>query len=321
MLVTERAPGKVNLSLLVSPRRRDGYHDLFTVFLPVQLHDELTFDLSVAPIPEALAPVAAPARDRAVEGRTLTLRCPGLEGDDNLVIKALRALEEACGRTIFGKVSIEKGLPVGGGMGGGSSDAAAALRMGTRLLAQDAGIDVSAAQLHKIARSLGADVPFFLGEGAAIGRGVGDELKSLKLPALELVVLFPGAFLSTKTVYETFDRVASTETAEGFIQRAGRAEAAWLEASLGWSLSDLTEQQCVERIGCLLENDLERASFALLPELAGIKDAIVRAGAIAALMSGSGPTMFGLCLPAVAEAQVVAERLRQQGFNATSPGA
>ena len=164
MHLSTPAPAKVNLSLLVGPRRADGYHELFSVFAPLDLHDRLSFTLSLGA-----------AAQRPGE---LTLDCPTLDAgadpdpERNLAVRALRALEGAAGRAISGSVRIEKNIPVGAGLGGGSSDAAAALLAGARLLAEEGGVVLAPEVLHSLAVSLGADVPFFLGQGAC--RRAGD---------------------------------------------------------------------------------------------------------------------------------------------------
>ena len=153
----------MNLSLLVGPRRGDGYHELFSVFAPLELHDRLSFNLSLGA-----------AAQRPGE---LSLDCPVLDAgmaasdpERNLAIRALRAIEGAAGRAISGSVRIEKNIPVGAGLGGGSSDAAAALLAGARLLAEEEGMTPAPEVLHSLAVSLGADVPFFLGRSGAVGR-------------------------------------------------------------------------------------------------------------------------------------------------------
>lgn len=286
MRITAKAPAKLNLSLLVGPRRADGYHELFTVFVPIDLHDELSFFLALT------------------EGG-LTVSCEGVDGDDNLVARALHALAEASGRPISGEVVVRKGIPVGAGLGGGSSDAALALRVGARLLAEDEGMEIESERLHGLAARLGADVPFFLGDGPALARGIGERLEPFALPVLPVVLVMSTDTLSTPSVYRTFDKVAPTETMEEFSIRAHACERDWRACA----------RQCGGRVAELLRNDLEQASFSLLPHLVEDKRALVEAGALGALMSGSGPTLFGLCRSAEA-AQTAAQRLAARGYTA-----
>lgn len=325
MRLTAHTPAKVNLTLLVGPRRADGYHELFSVFAPIDLCDELEFDLAVAPAPApgSDGDLSGPAEGAAPPGRDggvadaggVAVSCPGIDAADNLVARALRALAEAAGRGIVGEVKVRKAIPVGAGLGGGSSDAALALRAGAELLAREAGIDVAAAQLGRIAAALGADVPFFLAEGPAMARGIGERLEPTTLPPLHLVLVPPTEPLSTPLVYRTFDEVAAPETRDGFDERTGAAEGAWREMASAWVVGGRSGPRWAESVATLLENDLERASFVLRPELVEVKQAVREAGAAGALMSGSGPTMFGVCVSARA-AEEAARRLGARGFAA-----
>ncbi len=310
MDLSTQASAKVNLSLLVGPRRGDGYHELFSVFAPLELHDRLSFNLSLGA-----------AAQRPGE---LTLDCPTLDtGADpdperNLAVRALRALEGAAGRAISGSVRIEKNIPVGAGLGGGSSDAAAALLAGARLLAEEGGVVPAPEVLHSLAVSLGADVPFFLGQGGAVGRGIGDQLRPISLPPIPLIVVLPSEPLSTPAVYAAFDRLAASEDISGFAVRASAAEEAWREVARDWEGGDrdgTAATEAVVRVAALLRNDLEAASFTLLPHLPEAKQAILDAGALGALMSGSGPTLFGVCRSAD-EAESVCGLLVARGYAA-----
>ncbi len=284
--VVAKTPAKLNLTLLVGPRRADGYHELFTVFVPIDVYDELSFRLSV-------------------DDGGLTVICEGVEGEDNLVERALRALAAESGLPISGEVTVSKGIPVGAGLGGGSSDAALALRIGARLLAEHAGLETGPEKLRVLAARLGADVPFFLGDGAAFARGIGDRLEPLMLPALPVVLIMPADRLSTPSVYGAFDKLVSAETMEEFSSRAYACELEWRLPTGRWN----------DKVVRLLRNDLEQASFALLPRLADDKEALVEAGALGALMSGSGPTLFGVCRTAAA-ARATARRLAARGYAA-----
>lgn len=296
------APAKVNLSLLVGPVDERGYHELFTVFVPVKVHDRLEFELE-----------ARPAPDRVGE---LYVRCHAVDGEANLVAQALRALERASGWSFTGRVVIDKGIPMGAGMGGGSTDAAVALRVGAEALRAAGGPVPDEAALHLLARGLGADVPFFLDPRPSIGRGIGDELEPLDLPSLALVLVIPRDHLSTAHVYRALDQAREAIAESGgrgsgrpdgpeldFETRAIAAESAWRRVAT------------VQEVAALLENDLEPVSFALLPGLGPVKHALLEAGARGALMSGSGPTVFGVCSD-LAHAEAVAERMRGQRYRA-----
>ncbi len=300
MRTSRLAPAKVNLSLLVGPADTRGYHEVFTVLVPVEMYDRLDFDLEARPAPSPL--------------QELHVRCHAVDGEANLVAQALRALERTTGWVLTGRVHIDKGIPMGAGMGGGSTDAAVALRVGAEALAVAGGPLPDEAALRALARGLGADVPFFLHPRPAIGRGIGDILEPLDLPALVLVLVLPSSHLSTAHVYRALDEAravrpeAAAQRAErsqgssaDFAARAAAAEAAWRRV------------RTVADVGPLLQNDLEPISLGLLPGLAAVKRTLLEAGAQGAMMSGSGPTVFAVCATE-AEAATVAEAVRARGY-------
>jgi 4-diphosphocytidyl-2-C-methyl-D-erythritol kinase len=257
-----RAPGKVNLSLFVGAPREDGLHPLVSVVQAVTLADELT-----------LEPGAGPA-DAVV--------CPGVEGE-NLAARALARFREATGWDgPPQRLSIAKRIPVAAGMGGGSADAAAALR-----LAAHAAGGADPALLHELAVGLGADVPSLLRPGRVLMTGAGEHVARLPEPEpFGLVVVPSEATLSTPAVYGEFDR--------------GGARSA----------DELAALEAEARAGLLppLVNDLQDAARALCPEIDGTLAAVRRAGAAMAMVSGSGPTVFGL-FATVADARSAAAGL------------
>lgn len=281
-----RAPAKVNLSLLVGPVAADGYHPLSTVFAPIGLFDELEFDIRVAP--------RGRASERGGPERRLEVVCPGIERESNLVTRAVRAVETLTGWEISGIIAVRKGIPVGAGLGGGSSDAAAALRVAADRVETAGGPRIEAATLAGAARALGADVPFFLSPRPALAAGVGDVLESLPLPVLQLVLLLPERPLSTAEVYRAFDSVSPKESPDAFGERRRRNTAVWRELAGVWSGGELEPARAVRAVADLLQNDLERASIHLAPELERAKALLLEVGAIGSLMSGSGPTIFGV---------------------------
>ena len=281
------APAKVNLSLLVGPRRADGYHPLFTVFVPLDLQDELAFRLHALP--------RAESGSEGGQARVLTTHCPGVPSEKNLVTRALRLVEEATGWSLAGNVDVRKAIPSAAGLGGGSSDAATALRVGARLVADAGGPLLTDHVLRALARRLGADVPFFLDPRPTIATGVGDIVRPFSLPSLPLVLYLPREELSTPAVYAEFDRVSPPEAASAFATRAEGAEARWLAFSEGWRSGAMAEVEAIARLGAgLLANDLYPAGLSLLPELAQRAAVLAGHGAVGVLMSGSGPTMFGV---------------------------
>jgi 4-diphosphocytidyl-2-C-methyl-D-erythritol kinase len=277
------APGKVNLCLYLGPRRDDGLHELVTVIQPLDLADELT-----------LEPAAA---DEVV--------CPGVDGD-NLAARALRAYREAAGGEDGHRLTIDKRVPVAAGMGGGSSDAAAALR-----LAAHAAGRPQDPRLATIAPRIGADVPALLQTRATLVTGAGEEVATLPGPALAasggawtFVVLPSPAQLSTAAVYAEADRLGLARTADGLALRRADVEAALAAGGLPAEL---------------VHNDLQDAARSLCPEIDDTLAAAARdAGADVALVSGSGPTVLALFADATAAATLV-ERWPEAKTAAAAP--
>ena len=241
------APGKVNLSLYVGAPRADGLHPLVSVVQPVSLADELT-----------LEPAPGAAADEVV--------CPGVEGD-NLAGAALAAFRTATGWDAPPqRLTIRKRVPVAAGMGGGSGDAAAALR----LAAHAAGVD-DLPLLLELAAKLGGDVPSQVAPGRTLMTGAGEHVRALPPPgSLSLVILPSEHALSTPAVYREFDRLGAQRSPE---------ELAALEAR-GGELA--------------VHNDLQDAARSLCPPIDAALASVAATGAAHALVSGSGPTVFGL---------------------------
>jgi 4-diphosphocytidyl-2-C-methyl-D-erythritol kinase len=253
--ITVRAHAKINLDLRVLATRADGYHELATVFQTIGLHDVLT-----------LRP--------AEEGITIACTDPAVPTDRrNLVWRAVDALQRDSGvGTSRGGVAIDllKRIPAEAGLGGGSSDAAAAL-VGVAALW---GLAPGREELARLARELGADVPFFLWGGTALGLARGDELVPLaSLPALPVVVARPPFGVATAAAFRWFDEAGT----------GGSAPARWPPASGGWAAA---LSQC--------RNDLEAAVVARHPEIGEGIAVLRRQGARLAAMSGSGSAFFGI---------------------------
>jgi 4-diphosphocytidyl-2-C-methyl-D-erythritol kinase len=284
--ISVRTPAKINLSLLVGSRDDAGYHEVFTVFAPIDVYDGIDFSLEAT---EGGAP------------GPLAVECDTAPGEANLAARALRALEELTGWALSGRVVIRKGIPIGAGLGGGSSDAAAALLVGAQALAEAGGPVPGKVQLAELARKLGADVAFFLDPRPAIGRGIGELLEPLTLPELWLVLVVSDRVLSTARVYRSLDAVRPTVSRTFFVHRTAQAEKRWREAT------------DAGQIVHLLENDLEKAAFTIVPSLAEDREALIREGATAVLMSGSGPTLYALC-GSKAEAEEFSRRVGARGY-------
>jgi 4-diphosphocytidyl-2-C-methyl-D-erythritol kinase len=242
--VNATAPAKLNLALIVGPVRDDGKHELLTVYQRLALADEI--DLEIAPV----------------------LRVDGF-AEDTLVRAALEALAAQAGVEPNWHVRIEKRVPVAAGVGGGSSDAATALRLANDTLAEP----LAPAQLRELAATLGADVPFFLAEGPQLGSDDGGTLAPLDLPQ-EFVVLLvvPDAVQksSTRDVYAAFD---------------ARSGAAGWEERRAVLLAALERVQRPHDLAALPPNDL--ASSPLADELRAL-------GAFRADVTGAGPAVYGL---------------------------
>ncbi|MET9348939.1 4-(cytidine 5'-diphospho)-2-C-methyl-D-erythritol kinase [Streptomyces termitum] len=288
--VTVRVPAKVNVQLAVGAARPDGFHDLASVFLAVSLYDEVT---------------ATPA-DR------LTVTCEGPDADrvpldrTNLAARAAELLAARHGLDPAVHLHIRKAIPVAGGMAGGSADGAAAL------LACDALWDLATprADLLDLCAELGSDVPFSLVGGAALGLGRGERLTELPVGGtFHWVFAVADGGLSTPVVFGAFDRLA-----QGRDIPVPAASPALLDALAAGDTTALAGT---------LANDLQPAALSLRPELAATLAAGTGAGALAALVSGSGPTTAFLVKDADAAA-AVAEALLASGTcratrTATSP--
>ena len=250
---------KVNLFLRVLGERGDGYHEIETVFHGIDLCDTL----SVAPT----APGSIAVRARFVDGAAGEL--PGV--NDNLVTRAWRALEGPS-RSPGVSVDIDKRIPVAAGLGGGSSNAAGALVALDELW----GLGLDEHTLGEVALDLGSDVAFFLRGGTALGSGRGEVLEPLASASdLWFVLGISHRGLSTAEVYRQWRPAARpAPRAHGRVAALGAGD--------------------LETVARSLHNDLEPAAVYLRPELAAKKDALLRAGALAAVVCGSGPTLLGL---------------------------
>jgi 4-diphosphocytidyl-2-C-methyl-D-erythritol kinase len=262
--VTARAPAKINLELAVGGPRRDGYHDVATAYHAVSLYDEVT----ASPADELTVTVAG---------------APGVRLDDvprdgtNLAAAAAVALARRVGLEPDVHLHISKGIPVAGGMAGGSADAAAAL------VACDALWDtgLSRPELAELAAELGSDVPFSLVGGTAMGMGRGEQLTPvLARGRFEWVVALADGGLSTPEVYAECDRL--------------RAGAVLPEPRVSDAMMAALRAGDAEGLGGALHNDLQPAAVSLRPSLRATFDTGLEAGVLGALVSGSGPSVVFL---------------------------
>lgn len=287
--VRVRAAGKVNIYLGVGELQDDGYHELATAFQALSLFEEVTAT--------------------AADDFSLTVESDGFidvsevpVDESNLALRAARLLADSTGVSAGVHLHIRKGVPVAGGMGGGSADAAAAL------VACDALWDTrqSSAQLHELAAQLGADVPFALLGGTAIGTGRGDELTpALTQGRFDWVLVPSDVGMSTPQVYGALDEIRIRHRANlPVVPVRPRVDDEVLHALRAGDSRRLAEA---------LGNDLQVAALSQRPDLADTIDAGLRAGALAGIVSGSGPTIALLCADAVA-ALAVRDELALAGY-------
>lgn len=274
--VTVRAPGKVNLQLSVGPVGADGYHPLATVFQAISVDETVT---ATVRSDDSITVTVTPDHRGVAEADTVPV------DDSNLAVRAAIALRDTYGIDAGVDLHITKGVPVAAGMAGGSADAAAALVA----CAQVWDLDADASSLAGIAASLGADVPFALHGGTAVGTGRGDQLTSVPCATeLTWVLATQRQGLSTPAVYAEFDRVsARTDDGSGTVLVGGVPQA---NDALLTALSDGD----IAAVGGLLANDLQQAALTLAPHLTDVFDAARRVEVVGVMVSGSGPTVAAL---------------------------
>jgi 4-diphosphocytidyl-2-C-methyl-D-erythritol kinase len=247
------APAKLNLTLEILGKRADGYHEIRTLMQPISLYDILWFH---------------PANGN------LEVYCPGypeLEREDNLIVRAVRLLEKEIGQTLALRIHLRKRIPLGGGLGGGSSDAATVLINLNRLL----GDQVPVERLTVLAAQIGSDVPFFLKRQTALALGRGERILPWpRFPLWWYVLICPDFPVSTPWAY-------------------GRVKLPLTEEKETSNIGSLREWGEIPRKD-QLKNDLEPGVFPVFPRLGEIKEALFREGCLQALMSGSGSTVFGI---------------------------
>ncbi|MCW5983170.1 MAG: 4-(cytidine 5'-diphospho)-2-C-methyl-D-erythritol kinase [Bryobacteraceae bacterium] len=255
-----KALAKINLSLKVLGKRLDGFHELRTIFQTISLGDEIELEYCRS----------------SSTGIDLS---SNLDIDDNLAVRAAAAVMDASGRSGHIRIALKKRIPVGGGMGGGSSDAAAVLLA----LPVLAGAALPLDRLAELAAALGSDVPFFLHGGAALGIGRGAELYPLPdAPRFHGLAVFPPVAISTAEAYRGLSRELTADF-ESFTMSKFQA--------LSWALaSGLTAEAWEE----LSENDFEEWAWSRRPELAAVRRKLARLGAKPVMLSGSGSSLFGI---------------------------
>ena len=244
------SPAKVNLRLEVLRRREDGYHELRTILQKISLQDTLRFVF------------------KKEKGISIKTDHPNLSrGKSNLVYMAAQSILRRSDYKGGIRIEIKKRIPLGAGLGGGSSNAATTLKALNRMLT----MNLSRKKLMEIGLGIGADVPFFFLEGSAIGSGIGERLKKIELPGLWYVLIYPNFEVSTRWAYQNF-----ILTKRQFRFKFHK----FLETP--------------EEISHLLMNDLEEVVSREYPQIGMMKKMLYSAGALGSLMTGSGPTVFGI---------------------------
>lgn len=289
-----KAYAKLNLHLEVLGKRPDGYHDLWSIFHLISLHDELEFeplengrivlscDNQHLPVNEKnLVVKAARLLQGYLKGRVILRKTACLPSEESSVDpSACQAICPTQGDHLHyaelpgAKITLTKNIPIGAGLGGGSSDAAAALLGLSKLW----GMELSDLELHRLALELGSDVPYFLTGGTALVTGRGENIEPLTWKQdYHFVIVYPGFGVSTAWAYKNL-KISLTKGL-GFSKMTG---------------NDLSLGPDPEQLAKSLGNDLEKAVIPSHPQIEQIKQQLVKSGALGALMSGSGSSVFGI---------------------------
>ncbi len=260
-MITECAHAKLNLSLDILGTRNDGFHEVSMILQSIALADQLFFE-------------------RSDVGINLTVEPSDIEGADllptdehNLIVKSARIIFERFNLNGGLNIRLKKNIPIGAGLAGGSADAAATLRAINKIF--DLNLDND--RLKEIATEIGSDVPFCIEGGTALAEGRGERLTQLpSLPTIPIVLVKPRGAVSTALAYKTYDTDPSPEHLDNL------------------QLVEAIKIGDVEAVGELMFNVLERVAVKFNPSIIDIKQRLLDAGAPAAMMSGSGPTVFAL---------------------------
>ncbi|OPY58686.1 MAG: 4-diphosphocytidyl-2-C-methyl-D-erythritol kinase [Pelotomaculum sp. PtaU1.Bin035] len=273
MVITAYARAKINLTLDVLGKRPDGYHQVEMVMQSIELHDRLEF----TPQPGGIS-LAAPGGEVS-------------SGGDNLVYRAADLLRSLAGAKYGAHIKLEKAIPVAAGLGGGSADAAVTLSTLNKIW----GMGLSLAELMALGEQLGSDIPFCLLGGTALASGRGERLEPVPpCPRLGLVLVKPPFGVSTALVYSAYNPALIS-------QRPKTSD-----------MVKAIKEKNVSGIVLNLANMLEPITTSMHPEIAVIKERLMEAGALGVLMSGSGPTVFGVTAGLKAACEV-AGRYKNRG--------
>lgn len=250
-MIRLKAWAKINIGLKIINKRDDGFHDLETTLATVNLADFLTMEETTS--------------GTVVEAKNLKI-----DQEDNLCYRAAERFKQQYGIARGVRIELTKNIPVGSGLGGGSSDAAAVLKGLAKLFE----MFIKDEELMEIAQEIGSDVPFFVKGGAAYARGKGDELTFFKLPRMELAIYYPGYPISTRWAYEQYDKMMLTQAPDVDSIMRGKDKP--------------------KREGFQLENSFERVVFQYHPDLLDVKTSLLGTGAFFVSLSGSGSCVFAV---------------------------
>ena len=276
--VLVKVPAKINLSLKVAPLGEDGYHELATVFHAVSIYDEVTVSM------------VRPGQEGISVGGSNAEKVP--TNKENLVNKAVTEIAKHVNQPIHARIHIDKSIPIAGGMAGGSADAAATIIGINHLWDFHLTID----ELNLIASKVGSDVPFLLHGNTALGYGRGEQLTPvLHRDSLHWVIATNNFGLSTPEVYAEFDHLTKDKEAT--------------DPEISLELLKALAHGNPNEVAKNLVNDLQAAALSLKPELRRLLRAGEEAGALAGIVSGSGPTCVFLCLDDTAASDIAIDLL------------
>ncbi len=251
-MISLKAWAKVNIGLKILDKREDGFHNIETTFATVNLSDFLILEEKGSGL--------------VVEAKNLDIK-----QEENICFRAADLFMKRFGMNTGVEIRLTKNIPIGAGLGGGSSDAAAVLNGMARLF----GMHIEERELMEMAAELGSDVPFFIKGGSAYARGRGEELKFFKLPRMNLVLYYPGYPISTKWAYEEYDKSMLTQQAE---------------------LDNIVPARKKKKVrkGFELENSFEKVIFKFHPDLLDVKANLLAAGVFFVSLSGSGSCLYAV---------------------------
>jgi 4-diphosphocytidyl-2-C-methyl-D-erythritol kinase len=252
-----RAPAKINYILEILDKRKDGFHNILTVFQTVSLYDIIYFKDS--------REISFSTNDESLENF-----------EDNLIGKAVNLLKKKSSVKRGVEIYLEKNIPIGAGLGGGSSDAAAVLKGLSKLW----NLKLSDIDLHKTALQLGSDVPFFLDAGMAVAKGRGEKISPINRhlrPQLSMIIIYPDFSIPTSWAYSEWDKSGLESESTGID-----------------SFMHALSSRNIRELAGSLHNDFEKIVTEQYPKIGEMKEALNKTGAMKSLLSGSGSSVFGI---------------------------